>query len=118
MEELGGVSRFEDSGADGDRLASRTSRPLASTTAPQLMPCAGVVAAALAGSNVALVLPNQHHALWTIVTCYALWGLGMLGSMMVLAVWYQRVILCGLPSVETIPTMFLPIAPTCLGALS
>lgn len=98
-------------------MTSGSPRGLPSITTTQLMPLAGPLAAALTGSTVARVLAPPH-ALWTIVTSYALWGLGMLGSTMTLAAWYQRLLLCGLPPRESMPAMFLPIAPLCLGALS
>lgn len=99
-------------------MTTRAPRDLGSVPSTQLMPLAGPVAAALSGSNVARILTDDRHALWTIVTSYALWGLGMLGSVMILTTWYQRLILCGLPPRESTPTMFLPIAPLCLGSLS
>ena len=99
-------------------MAERTPRQLSCVVSTQLMPLAGPVAAALSGSVVASILTDERHALWTIVVCYALWGLGMLGSVTILAIWYQRLILRGLPPREATPTMFLPVAPLCLGSLS
>lgn len=93
-------------------------RDLSSLNSFQLMPFNGPLAAALSGSIVAGVLPNERHALWTIVTSYALWGAGMLPSGMILTLWHLRLILRGLPPKNSILTTLLPMAPTGLGSIS
>lgn len=84
----------------------------------QLMPFNGPLAAALSGSIVAGVLPNERHALWTVVTSYALWGAGMLPSGMILTLFHLRLILRGLPPKSAVLTTLLPMAPTGLGSIS
>ncbi|SPO03510.1 related to C4-dicarboxylate transporter/malic acid transport protein [Cephalotrichum gorgonifer] len=84
----------------------------------QVMPFGAPLAAAVSGALVASVLPNPRHALWTIVTSYALWGAGMLMTVMFLSSWYHSLLQRGLPPLPDLPTIILPIAPICLGSYS
>lgn len=80
-------------------------------TAAWLLPIVPPIVAAASGSTVAAALPQPHHALWTILTSYILWGTGVPLSLMVMAIYFHRLIIHRLPPQEVIVSVFLPIGP-------
>ena len=84
-------------------------------TAVQLLPIAATIVAAGTGAEVAEILPNPQHALWTIIVCYVLWGMGVPLAMMVLVMYYHRLAVHKLPPREVIVSCFLPLGPLGFG---
>ena len=80
-------------------------------TAAWLLPIVATVVAAASGGIVAEVLPNPHHALWTVITSYILWGTGVPLAMVVLVIYFQRLTVHKLPPREVIVSVFLPLGP-------
>ena len=84
---------------------------LSSMTAAWLLPIVATIVAAASGGIVAEVLPNPHHALWTIILSYILWGTGVPLAMAVLVIYFQRLTVHKLPPREVIVSVFLPLGP-------
>ncbi|MCJ1269684.1 Plasma membrane sulfite pump involved in sulfite metabolism [Lobaria immixta] len=84
---------------------------LSSMTAAWLLPIVATIVAAASGGIVAEVLPNPHHALWTIIVSYVLWGTGVPLAMAVLVIYFQRLTVHKLPPREVIVSVFLPLGP-------
>lgn len=76
-----------------------------------LLPIVSCVVASSTGAIVADVLPDEHHALWTIIVSYILWGIGVPLAMLVTGIYFQRLTLHKLPPKAFIVSMFLPLGP-------
>ncbi|CZR67840.1 related to malic acid transport protein [Phialocephala subalpina] len=76
-----------------------------------LLPIVPPIVAAASGGIVASVLPNPQHALWTIITSYILWGMGVPLAMVVLVIYFQRLTMYNLPPREVIVSVLLPLGP-------
>lgn len=85
-------------------------------TAAWLLPIVATIVAAASGSVVASVLPNDQHALWTIITSYIIWGCGVPLAMFTMVIYFQRLTLHALPPREVIVSVFLPLGPLGQGA--
>lgn len=84
---------------------------LSGMTAAWLLPIVAPIVAAATGGIVSEHLPNPHHALWTLIVSYFLWGTGVPLAMAVLVIYFQRLTLHKLPSREAIVSVFLPLGP-------
>lgn len=84
---------------------------LSTMTAAWLLPIVSTIVASASGGIVAEVLPNQQHALWTIITSYILWGTGFPLAMVVLVIYFHRLTFHHLPGREVIVSVFLPLGP-------
>lgn len=84
---------------------------LKSMTAAWLLPVVSTIVAAASGAIVANVLPNPHHALWTLMVSYILWGSGVPLAMAILVIYFQRLTVHKLPPREVIVSVFLPLGP-------
>lgn len=84
---------------------------LSTMTAAWLLPIVAPIVAAASGGVVAEYLPNQQHALWTVVVSYILWGTGVPLAMTVLVIYFQRLTVYHLPPREVIVSVFLPLGP-------
>lgn len=84
---------------------------LSSMTAVWLLPIVTCIVAGSSGGIVAGVLPNPHHALWTLLCSYMLWGMGVPLAMMVLVIYLQRLTLHKIPPKAMIASVFLPLGP-------
>ena len=80
-------------------------------TAAWLLPIVAPIVAAASGGILAEVLPNPHHALWTVIVSYILWGIGVPLAMAVLVIYFQRLTIHKLPAREVIVSVFLPLGP-------
>ncbi|KAI4954346.1 hypothetical protein J4E91_002058 [Alternaria rosae] len=80
-------------------------------TAAWLLPIVSCIVAAASGGVVASVLPEPNHALVTIVTSYALWGMGVPLALVVMVMYFHRLAIHNLPSQEVIVSVFLPLGP-------
>ena len=83
--------------------------PLSSITAIYLLPLVSPIVGSSAGAVVVSFLPNPIHALWTITTCYTLWGIGVPMAFVVLVIYTHRLTVHNLPPRETIVSVFLPV---------
>ncbi len=84
-------------------------------TAAYLLPIAPTVVVAGTGGVVATVLAPEN-ALITILTSYALWGMGMGLCLLIIALYINRLMVYKLPSSEVIVSAFLPLSPLGQGA--
>ena len=84
---------------------------LSQMTAAWLLPIVAPIVASATGGIVAEVLPNPHHALWTVIVSYILWGTGVPLAMVVLVIYFQRLTVFSLPPREVIVSVFLPLGP-------
>lgn len=84
---------------------------LSSMTAAWLLPIVATIVAAASGGIVAGALPNPHHAMWTLIVSYILWGTGVPLAMVVLVIYFQRLTVYKLPPREVIVSVFLPLGP-------
>jgi tellurite resistance protein TehA-like permease len=87
------------------------SAKLSTMTATWLLPIVSTIVAAASGGIVAEVLPNDQHALWTLIVSYILWGTGVPLAVAVLGIYFQRLTLHHLPPREVIVSVFLPLGP-------
>ncbi|OAX84410.1 tubulin gamma chain [Emergomyces africanus] len=84
---------------------------LPSMTAVWLLPVVSTIVSASAGAVVSENLPSPQLSLWTIIASYILWGLGMLFSMIILAVYFQRLAIHKLPPKSVIVSTCIPLGP-------
>ncbi|KMU90751.1 sulfite transporter Ssu1 [Coccidioides immitis H538.4] len=91
---------------------------LQSVTAVWLLPVISTIVAAATGSIVAEALPDPQMALWTIVTSYILWGMGICLAGIILATYFQRLALHKLPAKSVIVSVCLPLGPMGQGAFT
>lgn len=84
-------------------------------TAAWLLPVVPCVVAAASGGLVSTVLSHER-ALITLVVSYALWGVGMSLSFLIMAIYIHRLTLFKLPTSEVIVSAFLPVGPLGQGA--
>jgi tellurite resistance protein TehA-like permease len=82
---------------------------LSKVTARHLFPAVSCVVASASGSHVAGVLTDPQHALWTVVTSYVLWGIGVPMAMMTTIVYFHRLMIHKLPPRELMVSAFIPI---------
>lgn len=85
-------------------------------TAAWLLPIVATIVAAATGGIVANVLPNDQHALWTIIVSYVLWGCGVPLALFILVIYLHRLTMHSLPPCEVIVSVFLPLGPIGQGA--
>ncbi|EFX03431.1 flavodoxin and radical sam domain containing protein [Grosmannia clavigera kw1407] len=84
---------------------------LSNMTAALLLPVVPVIVAAASGGIVAEVLPNDNHAVITLVVSYIIWGLGQAFSFLIMSIYFLRLQVHDLPPREAIVSVFLPIGP-------
>ncbi|KAM5342690.1 hypothetical protein ACJ41O_013656 [Fusarium nematophilum] len=89
---------------------------LSSMNASWLLPIVADIVASATGAIVANALPNQQHALWTVIISYILWGTGVPTAMLILAMYYQRLILHDVPPREVAASSLIPLGPLGQGA--
>lgn len=97
-------------------IAQPTETHLRTITALHLFPVVATVVCAATGGVVAEVLPHNQHALATIIASYVLWGVGVPTSLVILVIYFHRLIIHKLPPREVIACSFLPLGPLNMGA--
>lgn len=97
------------------RISQRYITSLERITALQLLPIAATIVAAGAGAKVASILPDNQHALGTLLASFILWGMGTPLAIVVLVIYHQRLAVHKLPSRETVVSCFLPLGPLGFG---
>ena len=84
-------------------------------TAAWLLPVVPAVVCAASGALVSTVL-TPERALLTLLLSYALWGLGLCLSLLIMAIYLLRLSLHKLPTADVIVSAFLPLGPLGQGA--
>lgn len=85
-------------------------------TAVWIIPIVSCIVAASSGGVVAEILPDEQYALWTILSSYVLWGMGVPLALMVMVIYLMRLTLHKLPPKTVIVSVFLPLGPLGQGA--
>jgi tellurite resistance protein TehA-like permease len=96
--------------ADECRMTTHQMR-LETMTAAWLLPIVSCIVAAASGGVVAEALPDPYHALITVVASYVLWGMGVPLAMVILTIYFYRLVIHKLPPNEVIVSVFLPLGP-------
>lgn len=98
-----------------DRLCQNHTNSLDKITAVQIVPIAATIVAAGVGAEISALLPNITYMRGTIIVSYVLWSLSMGMAMIVLAIYYQRLILHKLPPKQLAMSCFLTLGPVGFG---
>ncbi|KAI4731030.1 sulfite efflux pump SSU1 [Aureobasidium sp. EXF-10728] len=81
-------------------------------TAACLLPAVSCIVAASTGGQVAqMEALEAHEALWTLLTCYCCWAIGFFVGLMILCIYFYRLLLFKLPSQEVVVSVFLSLGP-------
>ncbi|KAH0413342.1 sulfite efflux pump SSU1, partial [Aureobasidium melanogenum] len=81
-------------------------------TAACLLPAVSCLVAASTGGQVAqMEALRAHEALWTLLTCYCCWAIGFFVGLMILCIYFYRLLLFKLPSQEVVVSVFLSLGP-------
>lgn len=80
-------------------------------TAVYLLPIVSCIVASATGALISQILPDPSHALLTLVTSYVLWGIGVPLAMVMLVIYFHRLLHHKLPPREVIVSVFLPLGP-------
>jgi tellurite resistance protein TehA-like permease len=81
-------------------------------TAACLLPAVSCVVAASTGGQVAqMEALEPHEALWTLLTSYCCWAIGFFVGLMILCIYFYRLLLFKLPSQEVVVSVFLSLGP-------
>ena len=88
---------------------------LSNMTAAWLLPIVPAVVTAATGGLVATVLPIEHAQI-TVFVSYALMGVGLSLSFMIMALYYHRLSVHHIPNAEVVVSAFLPLGPCGQGA--
>lgn len=90
---------------------------LSTITGLQILPFAAPVVASVSSGIVAGALKEHpHQALATVLAGYLLWGLGFPMAVILMFMYYQRLVVHKLPSRQVIVSVFILIGPPSLGA--
>ncbi|KAL6924368.1 hypothetical protein FSHL1_001622 [Fusarium sambucinum] len=81
-----------------------------------LFPIIADIVASGSGAIVANVLPNDQHAIWTVVTSYVLWGTSVPMAVLILAMYYNRLMIHDVLPSQAAVTSFIAIGPLGQGA--
>ena len=98
-----------------DRLCQKHTNSLDKITAVQIVPIAATIVAAGVGAEISALLSNMTHMRGTIIVSYVLWSLSMGMAMIVLVIYYQRLILHKLPPKQLAMSCFLTLGPVGFG---
>ncbi|KAL3589343.1 Plasma membrane sulfite pump involved in sulfite metabolism [Fusarium poae] len=81
-----------------------------------LFPVIADIVASGSGAIVANVLPNDQHAIWTVVTSYILWGTSVPMVFLILATYCNRLMIHDVLPSQAAVTSFIAIGPLGQGA--
>ncbi|EEP83011.1 predicted protein [Uncinocarpus reesii 1704] len=84
---------------------------LETMTAAWLLPIVAPVVAAASGGVVAEVLPNNSHAMLTVIFCYIMWGSAVPFAMVIIVIYFQRLALHKIVPSAVIVSTLLPVGP-------
>lgn len=91
---------------------------LRTVTALHLFPVVTTVVCAASGGIVAEVLPNSQQALATVIAGYVLWGVGVPTALIIMTIYFHRLVIHKMPPREIIVSSFLPLGPLNMGAFT
>ncbi|EME89765.1 uncharacterized protein MYCFIDRAFT_118781, partial [Pseudocercospora fijiensis CIRAD86] len=94
-----------------NRCMTKHQHSVQSMTAAWLLPIVSTIVASASGGIVADVLPNDNHALITLMTSYVLWATGVPLAMVVIVIYFLRLTTVSLPPKEVVVSTFLPLGP-------
>ncbi|KAF4455257.1 hypothetical protein F53441_2407 [Fusarium austroafricanum] len=83
-----------------------------------LLPVISDIVASSSGAIVANVLPNDQHAIWTVITSYVLWGTSVPMAIVILAMYYNRLMIHDILPDQAAVASFIAIGPLGMGAAS
>ena len=83
---------------------------LENMTAVWLLPVVPAIVAAATGGILASSLDTEKAAI-TILTSYVLWGIGVALALIIIVVYFQRLMIHNLPAADVIVSVFLPLGP-------
>ncbi|KAM0256558.1 hypothetical protein ACHAPA_012114 [Fusarium lateritium] len=81
-----------------------------------LFPVIADIVASGSGAIVANVLPDDQHAIWTVITSYVLWGTSVPMAIIILAMYYNRLMIHDCLPGQVAVTSFIAIGPLGQGA--
>ncbi|KAG4264054.1 hypothetical protein FPRO06_03024 [Fusarium proliferatum] len=81
-----------------------------------LFPVIADIVASTSGAIVANVLPNDQHAIWTVITSYILWGTSVPMAIVILAMYYHRLMIHDILPGQVAVASFIAIGPLGMGA--
>ncbi|CCT65556.1 related to malic acid transport protein [Fusarium fujikuroi] len=81
-----------------------------------LFPVIADIVASTSGAIVANVLPNDQHAIWTVITSYILWGTSVPMAIVILAMYYHRLMIHDILPSQVAVASFIAIGPLGMGA--
>ncbi|KAJ4250589.1 Plasma membrane sulfite pump involved in sulfite metabolism [Fusarium torreyae] len=81
-----------------------------------LLPVIADIVASGSGAIVANVLPNDQHAIWTVITSYVLWGTSVPTAIVILAMYYNRLMIHDVLPGQVAVASFIAIGPLGQGA--
>ncbi|QPC64633.1 hypothetical protein HYE67_006864 [Fusarium culmorum] len=89
---------------------------LEQTNPTWLFPVIADIVASGTGAIVANVLPNDQHAIWTVGISYILWGTSVPMAVLILAMFYNRLMIHDVLPSQSAVTAFIAIGPLGQGA--
>ncbi|CAG7558602.1 unnamed protein product [Fusarium equiseti] len=81
-----------------------------------LFPVIADIVASGSGAIVANVLPNDQHAIWTVIVSYVLWGTSVPTALLIMAMYYNRLMIHDIIPSQAAVTSFIAIGPLGQGA--
>ncbi|RBA10720.1 hypothetical protein FPRO05_05309 [Fusarium proliferatum] len=81
-----------------------------------LFPVIADIVASTSGAIVANVLANDQHAIWTVITSYILWGTSVPMAIVILAMYYHRLMIHDILPGQVAVASFIAIGPLGMGA--
>ncbi len=91
---------------------------LSGMTALWLLPVLPTVICSTTGGIIAPVLTDAQHQLWTLIISYVLWGIGCPLALMILVLYFYRLMVHEMLDKEVVVSVFLPLGPFGLGGFS
>jgi tellurite resistance protein TehA-like permease len=83
-----------------------------------LLPVLPAVISSTTGGIIAPVLTDPQHQFWTLIISYVLWGIGVPLALMVLVLYFHRLMVHEMLEKQVIVSAFLPIGPFGLAGFS
>jgi tellurite resistance protein TehA-like permease len=101
-----------------DRSVNAHKVDLSDMTPLWLLPVLPAVICSTTGGIIAPVLADAQHQLWTLIISYVLWGMSFPLAVLLLVVYFYRLIVFDMLDKEVIVSVFLPVGPFGLGGFS
>ena len=91
---------------------------LSGMTSLWLLPVLPTVIASTTGGLIASVLSDPQHQYWTLIISYVLWGIGVPLALMILVLYFHRLMVHEMLEKVVIVSAFLPVGPFGLAGFS